>query len=330
MKVSAYNKAGQVGHASAMLVCGECHKPPFAAACRLPAALGSKGDIVAEGNSIVNLGDLAKPATVLIEKISSAVGVMYEPRRIKKRAEAEAGAARIKALSDIELNEIEKRGIDRLIHQEARKQENIEKITAKAVTDLPPDAKAEDMEEDWIAHFFDKCDKVSDERMQSLWSSLLAGEASSPGTYSKRTVDFVASMDKKDADLFTKFCQFTWMIGTPSPLIFDVNNEIYTRHGINFNSLKHLDAIGLISFDQNSGYRKLGLPKKVTVFYYGEPTTLEFTKEENNEIQTGKTLFTQAGSELVSICGSKRNQEFYEYSTDQFSNQGVTVTKHAT
>jgi hypothetical protein len=30
---------------------------------------------MADGNSVINLGDLAKPATVLIEKISSAVGV---------------------------------------------------------------------------------------------------------------------------------------------------------------------------------------------------------------------------------------------------------------
>ena len=53
---------------------------------------------MSEGNSTVSLGDLAKPATVLIEKVSNAVGVLYEPRRIKKKAEAEAEAEKIKAL----------------------------------------------------------------------------------------------------------------------------------------------------------------------------------------------------------------------------------------
>ena len=43
-------------------------------------------------NSIINLGDLAKPATSLIEKISDAAGVLYEPARIRKKAEAEADA----------------------------------------------------------------------------------------------------------------------------------------------------------------------------------------------------------------------------------------------
>ena len=286
---------------------------------------GEKGDIVPDGNSIINLGDLAKPATVLIEKVSNAVGVLYEPRRITKRAKAEVEAEKIKALANIELNDIQQRGIDRLVQQEARKQENIETITAKAASELPPEAKTEELEEDWLAHFFDKCDKVSDEDMQSLWSSLLAGEATKPGTYSKRTVDFVASMDKKDADLFTNFCQFTWMIGDVTPLIFDTSSEIYNKHGIDFTSLKHLDSIGLISFESTTGYRKMGLPKQAHIFYFSQPTLLEFPKETDNEIKTGKVLFTQAGHQLVSICGAKRNQEFYEYALDQISKQNITV-----
>jgi hypothetical protein len=37
--------------------------------------------------------------------------------------------------------------------------------------------------------------------MQNLWAQVLAGEANSPGTYSKRTVNFLSSLDKKDAAL---------------------------------------------------------------------------------------------------------------------------------
>lgn len=281
---------------------------------------------MSDGNSIINLGDLAKPATVLIEKVSNAVGVLYEPRRIKKKAEAEAEADKIKALAGIELSEIQQRGIERLIHQEARKQENIESITAQAASELPPEAKAEDLEEDWVAHFFDQCDNVSDKEMQSLWSRLLAGEATNPGTYSKRTVDFVASMDKSDANLFTNFCQFTWTIGGATPLIFDTNNEVYTKHGINFSSLKHLDAIGLISFESTTNYRRLGFSKQALFFYCGQPTLAEFPKDKDNEIKTGKVLFTQAGQQLVNICGAKRNQEFYEYAIEQLSKPNIVLS----
>jgi len=283
------------------------------------------------GNSIINLGDLAKPATVLIEKVSNAVGVLYEPRRIRKKAEAEAEAEKIKVLAGIELTEIQQRGIERLVHQEARKQENIENITAQAAASLPPNAKTEDLEEDWIAHFFDKCKNVSDKDMQSLWSGLLAGEATTPGTYSKRTIDFVASMDKKDAELFTKFCQFTWMIGnSPIPLIFEDSNEIYKKNGISFSDLKHLDSIGLISFEATSGYRNMGFSKNAVIFYFGLPTLLEFTNDKDNEFIVGKALFTQAGKELVNICGAQRNQEFYEYAVKKLSEQNICLSSIVT
>ncbi len=48
-----------------------------------------------EGNSLINLGDLSKPATILIKKISNAVGILYEPRRIKNTAKAEAEADKL-------------------------------------------------------------------------------------------------------------------------------------------------------------------------------------------------------------------------------------------
>jgi len=282
---------------------------------------------VADGNSIINLGDLAKPASVLIEKVSNAVGILYEPRRIKRRAEAEAEAEKIKALTGIELSDIQQRGIDRFVQQEARKQENIESITVQAAQQLPNDAKTDDLEEDWIAHFFDHCEKVSDKEMQSLWSRLLAGEATKPGTYSKRTVDFVASMDKKDAELFTRFCQFTWMVaGGPVPLIFENKDEIYEKNGIDFTALKHLDAIGLISFESVSGYRVMGQRKYTRIFYFGMPILVEHKKDQDNEIKLGQALFTQAGRELVNVCGARRNQEFYEYAIKKLSDQGLILS----
>jgi hypothetical protein len=43
-------------------------------------------------NSLVNLGDLTKPATVLVEKISDAICGAFLPYQIKRVAKAEAEA----------------------------------------------------------------------------------------------------------------------------------------------------------------------------------------------------------------------------------------------
>lgn len=281
---------------------------------------------MADGNSLINFGDISKPVTVLIEKVSNAVGVLYEPRRIRKHAEAEAEADKIKTLASIELNEIQQRAIDRFVHQEGRKQENIEAITAQAAASLGEDAKVEGLEEDWVAHFFKNCDTVSDKEMQSLWSRLLLGEATNPGTFSKRTVDFVASMDKKDAQLFTEFCQFCWFTGEVVPIILNVENDVYKKKGVNFSVLKHLDAIGLISFESISGYRTTGIGKYAQVLYFGVPTLIEFSKDKDNELKLGKALLTQAGKELAPICGAKRNDEFYRYVIGEWYKQGLGLS----
>ncbi|MFQ1712132.1 MULTISPECIES: DUF2806 domain-containing protein [Aeromonas] len=281
---------------------------------------------MSDGGALINFGDISKPATVLIEKISNAVGVLYEPRRIRKKAEAEAEADKIKALASIELNDIQQRAIDRLVQQEARKQENIEAITGQAAIALDNDARVEELEEDWIAHFFKQCDTVSDKEMQSLWSRLLSGEATNPGTFSKRTIDFVASMDKKDARLFTSFCQYCWFMGDIVPMIFEPKDEIFTKNGINFSTLKHLDAIGLISFESVSEYNKIGFGKLVQVFYFGTPVLIEFNNGKDNKIQVGKALLTQAGQELASICGAQKNNEFYEYVIAKWHAQGLITS----
>ncbi len=43
-----------------------------------------------DGTSLVNIGELSKPATVLVEKISDAVGGIAKPWQIRRIAKAEA------------------------------------------------------------------------------------------------------------------------------------------------------------------------------------------------------------------------------------------------
>ncbi len=193
--------------------------------------------------SLVNLGDWSKPATVLIERVSDAVGGIFKPHQIKRIAKAEAEAEKIKTLAKIEVSEIEQRALTRLVKEEGKKQKNIERITAQAAQQLGDKARPEDLDDDWIVNFFEKCRIVSDNEMQSLWAKLLAGEATTPGTFAKRTVGFVSNLDKTDAHMFTNLCTFVWQIGKDMPLVFDANHEIYQRHDITFNVLKHLDDI---------------------------------------------------------------------------------------
>ena len=276
-----------------------------------------------QNNSLVNLGNLAEPAKVLIEKVSDAVGGVFKPYQIKRVAKAEAEAEIIKANAQIEISELQQRALNRFLLEEATKQENIESITKTAIPQLEEGAYPAKIERDWMVDFFDKSRIVSDEEMQNLWSAILAGEANRPGTYSKRTLHLMASLDKKDALLFTKLCGFVWLIGTPVPVVFDSQNDIYTNNGINFSSLKHLDAIGLVSFESISGYLRKGLPKKATVSYGGRLITLEFSKDEKNNLNMGHVIFTDVGMQLAQFCRGKTVGGFEEYVMTEWLKTGV-------
>jgi Protein of unknown function (DUF2806) len=283
---------------------------------------------MSDGNSIINLGDLSKPAVVLIEKISDAVGGLWKPTQIRRLARAEADANRTKAIADIEITELQQRALQRFVLEEAKKQENMESITAKMLPSLKEEATPANVEDDWIINFFDKCRLISDEQMQSLWAKMLAEEANSPGSYSKNTIRILDSIDKSDAILFSNLCRFSWLIDDNDKiiLIYDDRASIYTDFGIDFTALEHLDDIGLISFNFGNPYQLVQLPKQTCTSYHEAKIYLDFPLEQNNNLIIGKVILTRAGKELASICNSEHIPDFLEYILGLWRDQGLIVS----
>lgn len=258
-------------------------------------------------------GDLSKPATALIKKVSNAVGGLFKPYQIVRVAKAEAEADLIRAESEIKVTDLRHRAMHRFVEEEAKRQENMESITEKALPLLDEKSSPESVEDDWITNFFDKSRIVSDGDMQQLWSRVLAGEANSPGKFSRRTVNLLSDLDKRDAELFTKLCGFGWMIGGLVPLIFDFNAKIYNAQGITFNSLAHLETLGLIKFRDFTGFQQIRLPKTGRVFYFDTPLDLTFPKDSDNSLEVGKAILTHAGQELARVCDSKAVEGFFDF-----------------
>jgi len=269
-------------------------------------------------NSLVNLGDISRPADTLIRKVSKAVGGVFAPYQIKRIARAEAEAAIIKAQTEIQITDLHRRAMHRFIEEEAHRQQNIEEITNKALPQLNDGSDPSAMEDDWVTNFFDKSRIVSDGEMQNLWARVLAGEANAPGTYSKRTVNFLGDLDKRDAELFQALCSFGWIIGSFTPLVFDTQAVIYNDRGLNFTTLTHLDSIGLIQFNILSGFQRIGLPKMFAVLYCGKPLVLMMEKDSDNQLPIGKVLLTKVGEELATVCNVPGVDNFVDYAKEQW------------
>ena len=142
--------------------------------------------------SLLNIGGLTKPATVLIEKSSDAVKGALRPRqirrvgsaetdvetdRIRALAKAEADAARIQAEGEIEITDLHRRAFIRSLQEDAAHLSNMEDVLGKAIPQLSTDATPETVEDDWYANFYDKCRITSDDEMQNVWARILAGSS---------------------------------------------------------------------------------------------------------------------------------------------------------
>src|SRR5947209_5376042 len=105
----------------------------------------------------VEAGDWSKPVNTLIKRISNAIGIVFEPRHMKRVAEAEAVVDKIRTTAEIEKAERLQRAAFRFLAEQVKQQENIESIVHKALPEISEQATPEQVENDWIANFFDKC-----------------------------------------------------------------------------------------------------------------------------------------------------------------------------
>lgn len=219
------------------------------------------------------------------------------------------------------------------------------RIIDKALDHLDEGADIRDIDEGWRANYFDKCRLVHDDEMQTLWAKILAGKANDPGTYSKRSVNSVADIDKKDAQLFTELCRYvckikyTYMNREKTefvPLIFEKYLPrkplflTHTNYHIHTHNLEHLDSIGMIritDYGSDVKNKEGGFGSRTDVIqsdgpievnYYGENIRLSRYPEQGRGrylfgLSIGKVKLTQIGSELYPICGSTPVNGFFNH-----------------
>ncbi|MCH8062466.1 MAG: DUF2806 domain-containing protein, partial [Chloroflexi bacterium] len=202
------------------------------------------------------LKPLSEPFVKLIDSISGAVGVVYEPKRIRRKAAADSDAAIILARGQAEVDEIQFRAVERLRKLVIRRQNNIESIIEMAFQELPESVSENPVAEDWVYDFFEQCHDVSNEQMQMLWSRILAGEVAQPGSFSLRTLSLVKTLAPHDAERFTTFCELVWIIEeTPTPIYpYPTTKEQQTRQELKFDDFLDLESSGLIKLGETTEY----------------------------------------------------------------------------
>ena len=142
-----------------------------------------------------------------LSKIVLAAGENFEAR-IKRNT----GKAKAQGKIDVE-------GMYRT-EDERRKIENRAAATKAALEDLrhstPQEDAPREIEDDWLNYFARLAEDKSSEELQTLFGKILSGEIKRPGSFSLTTMQTLALISKRDAELLSKLLSFA-IAGTLVP-----------------------------------------------------------------------------------------------------------------
>lgn len=294
---------------------------------------------------------LVSPCEKLMTMVGGAIGKLYEPKHIRKMADAHAyelstvGAA-MKELSDIKTTYengsvalfteagqgLMQRTQNRIALQEITKQQNIESIVDKAyeLLESENDVTDDPVDQDWTRRFFNIAGDVSNSEMQEVWARILSGEIKHPGSFSMRTLETVRNISTEEAQTFQRIIP---LIMHNEKVYFVLSdNDILNNFGSSFVDIMTLDECGLMD---SSGTLSLNMSIRKNELRYLLSDTLIVVirgkKEESENISFGIHTLTRAGLELFNILEHEPNKDYtiqvanhiFSYNTEK-----VTISVH--
>lgn len=126
-----------------------------------------------------------------------------------------------------------------------QKEVNVAKTIMKAeemLSESEAEATDKKVEQDWIFTWRDNVERVSSEEMQNLWARVLTEEVKLPGSFSMRTLDFLKSLTRSEAETIERIAPLI-----TQHFITGKANDYKETHGIHFGEFLKLQDLGLLS-----------------------------------------------------------------------------------
>lgn len=196
--------------------------------------------------------------------------------------------------------ELSERAAMRLVASEVSKQKNMEDVISRADEILQNEPKSEQASEEddqeWVEECLEGAGKAYNENMKDYWAKLLAGEIKHPGSYSKRTINFMKSISQRDAEKIRNMCQYVMYTNNgTAPVIMRYKQSKYSYKELSFlMELRLLDSsstiVSQLRFTGDKGH----------VLYQKKGVGL-FLIIDKSEYDLPIYSFTELGKEVLSI-----------------------------
>lgn len=280
-------------------------------------------------DSLVNI-NITEPITELVKVVSNGIGTLYEPRRIRKKAEAGAKALEITERSrtnaEIErrerLSESDIRIQNRLMAQERMRQKNIDDVVDIAAYQLKDEREVpkDKVSVDWATRFFNIVQDISEDELKLIWGKLLAGEVSSHGSYSLRAIELLKNLTSEEALLFTEASKLA--LKRAHDIVIIQSDNINNDYGLTFDKILTLTDAGLLKpiIDTAIDLEPLNGADGV-VFTYGNYAIKANVK---SEVEIASYIYTTAGSQIYKLIDNPEvNLDYLKRVLKSVSNENV-------
>jgi uncharacterized repeat protein (TIGR03899 family) len=221
------------------------------------------------------------------------------------------------------------RGQNRLEYQEAKKQLNIESVTAFAAEELNNEESVTDepLDEDWTTRFFKVAEDISNEEMQALWGRVLAGEIKRPKSFSLRTLELLRNLSKEEAAVFTKFAKY--MINTGNVrFVYDYENKkgLERDYSIKYSDRLILSELGLISSIETLSYKIAPTNSKSQFVIRCGKKGILVNLEPNIPISMEAIVLTKVGTELAALINEQPDENYLRKICKGLHKVGITLS----
>lgn len=179
-------------------------------------------------------------------------------------------------------------------------------------------------EDDWLFNWREYASRVSTEDLQLLWGKVLAGEVKNPGSYSYRTLDFLKTMSKFDAEVLEKVAQFV----VSNVIVSDLDN-ILEEGGVKFGDLIYLQELGILTGVESIGlentWGSVSSSNYLRAFVSHNKCLILKNENSNKEAVLPVYLLTTVGKQIFKLANFGANITYLEAVGRKFCTQGFEV-----
>ena len=209
-----------------------------------------------------------------------------------------------------------------MLAQERKRQKNIDDIVVIAANQLKGarEVPKDKVSVDWATRFFNIVQDISEDEMKLIWGKLLAGEVSSPGSYSLRAIELLKNLTSEEALLFTEASKFA--LRRTHEIIIIQSDDINNDYGLTFDKILTLTDAGLLKpiIDTAIDLEPLNGADGV-VFTYGNYAIKANVK---SEVEIASYIYTTAGSQIYKLIDNPEvNFDYLKRVLKSVSNENV-------